>query len=145
METSCFAFYLHAAKSSRITLTSPVKRDVRVDLAKTLPIKSGLVNSFREPLSPLPSLPRVGGWAKNDYLRATSRRPGALEHRNRCYGYSFCASWKLPSDKFLLRRRGAEAKFRICRGYAADAFARTVAPTPSRETTRRPPPPFKSF
>ena len=29
----------------------------------------------------------------------------------------------------------SEAKFRICRGYAADAFARTVSPTLPRDAT----------
>jgi len=87
---------------------------VGVDFARTLPIKSRLVNSFREP-------PRRWAGRRKTIIyvqRHADRGLGASKSR---YGYSFCASWKLPSDKFPRRR--ARPSFE----YAADAFARTAA------------------
>lgn len=68
-ENSSLSFFLRFV--SNITVDKKtLGQDVGVDFARTLPIKSRLVNSFREPPK------RVGERAKNDYLRATSRRPG---------------------------------------------------------------------
>lgn len=70
------------------------------------------------------------GRAKNDYLRATSRSAGrGLGASKSRYGYSFCASWKLPSDKFP---RGARPSFE---------YAGAMPLTPLQEPPRSPTPP----
>lgn len=129
MRKCYFATFLLLATDPRATLP-PIKS---FDAKMWELILQGRCQLRADLLIPFGS-PREGGRAGEKRLFTCNVTPaGALEHRNRATDIVFARVGNFLRTSF---HGGERAKFRICRGYAADAFARTAAsPTLPRDAT----------